>query len=95
MLDLAISEDIDQKGRTVILTNHGERMCAERWPQDSEFQLVAFPPSARACQVLWAEELATDIAAALKAIDETETLAGPKPAWYRPAPNLYRIQQRE
>jgi hypothetical protein len=83
MLDLAISEDIDQKGRTVILTNHGEKMRAKRWPQDSDFQLVAFPPAARACEVLWAEELAADIAAALKALDATETLASPKPDWYR------------
>ena len=83
MLDLAISEDIDRKGRTVILTNHGEKMRANRWPQDSEFQLVAFPPSARSCKVLWAEELAADIAKALKVLDQTSTIAGPKPDWYR------------
>ena len=83
MLDLAISEDTGQKGRTVILTNHGEKMRAKTWPQDSDFQLVAFPPSARACRVLWPEELAADIAVALKTIDEAATLATPKPAWYR------------
>jgi hypothetical protein len=83
MLDLAISEDIDRKGRTVILTNHGERLRARRWPQYSDFQLVAFPPSAKACQVFSAEELAADIAAALKVLHAAGTLASPKPDWYR------------
>lgn len=83
MLDFAISEDVDQKGRTIILTNHDEKMPADGWSQDSDFGLVAFPPSGRACKVLWPEELATDIAAALKALDQTGTLAGRKPGWYR------------
>ena len=83
MLDLAISEDIDRKGATVVLTNHGKKMRTKTWPQDSDFQVVAFPPSARQCQVLAVEELAADIAAALRALGNTGILAGPKPDWYR------------
>ena len=83
MLDIAISDDTDQRGRTLILTNQGRKMRTDRWPQDSDFQLVAFPPSAKACQVLWAEDLAADIATALKALDQVGALTGPKPAWYR------------
>jgi len=83
MLDLAIPEDVDGKGRTIVVTNHDEKMSTDRWSQDSDFGLVAFPPSGRACRVLWPEELAADIATALKALDQAGALTGRKPGWYR------------
>ena len=83
MLDLAISIDTDARGTTVIETNHGAQLKAPRWPQDCEFQLVAFNPSGKTCTVVWTEELADDIDHALKTIQETGVLKGTKPDWYR------------
>jgi hypothetical protein len=83
MLDLAISENIDPRSKTIALTNHGRTMRASNWPQDCEFQLVAFTPSARTCRVVWAGEIAEDIGTALKALDQAGIVARGKPDWYR------------
>jgi hypothetical protein len=83
MLDLAISIDTDEKGTTIIETNHGIELKASRWPQDSDFQLVAFNPSQESCEVICAEELSDDIGKALKALTDAGVLEGRKPDWYR------------
>ena len=67
MLDLAISVGTDQRGTTIVETNDGVRLKAPEWPQDCEFQLVAFTSSARTCQIISADELADDIRKALAA----------------------------
>jgi hypothetical protein len=83
MIDLAISIDADQSGATVIETNHGRRFKAPRWPQDCEFQLVAFDPSALSCNVVQTESLAVDIAIALTALRQAGVVEGRKPDWFR------------
>ena len=83
MLDLAIADDIGPKGETIVLSNHGHRMIAHDWPQDCDFQIVAFSSSARSCKVIWSEELAVDIGRALKALDDAQAVTGKKPGWYR------------
>src|SRR5690242_7963332 len=82
MLDLAISTDTDSKGTTVVETNHGMKLKAPVWPSDCDFQLVAFNPSGKSCEIVWTEELAGDIGRALVMIDTEATLKGPKPDWY-------------
>ena len=81
MLDLAISIDSDS-GTTVIETRRGVKLKAPGWPQDCDFQLVAFGPSARSCEVVWTESLAEDIGRALMAIERAAALKGRKPDWY-------------
>ena len=83
MLDLAISDDTARKGETIVLTNRGHRMRARDWPQDCDFQLVSFAPSARAGYVVVTEWLAKDIDMALKALHKTGVLGRKKPDWYR------------
>jgi hypothetical protein len=83
MLDLAISDDTDHKGETIALTNHGRKMRASDWPQDCDFQLVSFSPSARVCHVVWTEAVARDIDRALHALNEAGVLPRRKPEWYR------------
>jgi hypothetical protein len=83
MLDLAISIDTDARGTTVIETNHGVALKAPKWPQDCDFQLVAFSPSSRTCEVIWTEQLADDIGKALRALDDASVLEARKPDWYR------------
>jgi hypothetical protein len=57
-------------------------MRAPEWPQDCEFQLVGFAPTAKVCDVVWTEQLAQDIGMALKKISESRVLADKKPDWY-------------
>jgi hypothetical protein len=83
MLDLAISVDIDSQNTTVIETNHGVRLKAPDWPQDSDFHLVAFSPAGRTCKILWTEALVEDIGRALMLINSTVAFKGKKPDWYR------------
>jgi hypothetical protein len=83
MLDLAISIDTDSANTTVIETNHGIALRAPGWPRDCDFQLVAFNPSGRICEVVWAEDLAQDIGTALVALDKAVSFKGRKPDWYR------------
>ena len=42
MLDLAISVNTDSRRTTIIETNRGVKLKAPAWPQDCDFQLVAF-----------------------------------------------------
>jgi hypothetical protein len=83
MIDLAISVDDDARGTTIVETNHGDRLAAPKWPQDSDFRLVAFSPRARACDVIAPRELARDIGLALEALEPILSAAGKKPGWYR------------
>jgi hypothetical protein len=82
MIDLAISVDDDARGITVVETNHGDRMAAPQWPQDSDFRLVAFRTRAKECDVISPGELAHDIAQALEALETVVAAAGKKPQWY-------------
>jgi hypothetical protein len=82
MLDLAIPIETDANGITVIETNRGQAMKAPSWPQDSEFQIVAFGPTGKTCEIIWTEQLAQDIGKALAALDSSRALQGRKPDWY-------------
>jgi len=83
MLDLAISTKTDSKRKTIIETNHGVELKASGWPQDCEFQLVAFSPSGKNCEVIWTEHLVQDISNALMTLEGAGALKGRKPDWYR------------
>jgi hypothetical protein len=83
MIDLAISVDDNARGIAIVETNHGDQLAAPKWPQDSDFRLVAFSPSARECEVIAPRELARDIAFALQALKPAFGGARRKPAWYR------------
>jgi hypothetical protein len=83
MIDLAISIDENRRGDTIVETNHGDRMAAPDWPQDSDSRLVAFSPSARSCEVVWPQEMASDIALALQALEPVISRQRKKPEWYR------------
>jgi hypothetical protein len=83
MLDLAIPMDTTANGITIIETNRGGPLKAPRWPQDCEFQLVAFNPTGKICEIVWTEQLAEDIGKALAALDNTGVMEGRKPDWYR------------
>jgi hypothetical protein len=83
MLDLAISIDKGARQTTIIETNHGVRLKAPGWPQDCDFQLVAFNPSGESCEVVSAEDLAGDIGKALMTLDRAAPFKGRKPDWYR------------
>lgn len=82
MLDLATSTESDSKV-TVIETNHDVTLKAPGWPGDTDFELVAFSPSGKTCEVIRAAELASDIAEALLALEKAVAWAGQKPDWYR------------
>jgi hypothetical protein len=82
MLDLATSTETDSKV-TVIETNHGVLLEAPGWPTDTDFELVAFSPLERTCEVIRASDLAADIAMALSTLDKTAVWEGQKPDWYR------------
>ena len=83
MLDLAIAIDTDARNTTIVETNHGVELKAPEWPHDCEFQLVAFGPSRRTCEIVFSECLADDIGEALTALDKTGAFKGRKPDWYR------------
>jgi hypothetical protein len=83
MIDLAISIDTDAKGTTIIETNRGAQFRSPRWPQDCDFQLVAFRPSGNTCEVIWTKQLAEDISNALRMLDSMKAVKGSKPDWYR------------
>ena len=82
MLDLAISIDTDSTNTTVIETNCGATLKAPDWPHDCDFQLVAFSPSGKTCEVVSAESLAEDIGMALLTLNRAAALKGRKPGWY-------------
>ena len=82
MLDLAIEIDTDQKNISIIETNYGMQMKAPEWPNDCEFQLVAFNPSGDTCEIVGADGLSEDIGEALIALDRAAVFKGQKPDWY-------------
>lgn len=82
MLDLAISTHTDSDKKTIIETNHGVKLKTSGWPQDCDFQLVAFGPSGRTCEVILSEYLAKDIWHALATLERAGALNGQKPEWY-------------
>lgn len=82
MLDLAISIDSEGRKTTVVETNHGLTLRAPGWPQDCDFQLVAFGPSDKNCEVVWPNHLAEDISKALTMLDNATALKDIKPDWY-------------
>lgn len=81
MLDLATS--MEKGSETMIETNHELVLTVPRWPGDTDFELVAFSPLGRTCEVVRAEDLAADIAKALVMLDKAALLEGQKPDWYR------------
>lgn len=83
MLDLAISVGADSRNTAIIETNHGAELRAPGWPQDCDFQLVAFSRSGRNCEVVTPEDLAEDIGRALIAIRRAKCFKGRKPDWFR------------
>lgn len=83
MLDLAIAIGTNLRSTTIVETNHGSKLKTFDWPQDCEFQLVAFNPSGKSCEVVWAESLADDIGMALTMLNNTGVLKGRQPSWYR------------
>ena len=83
MIDLAIAIDTDRKGTTVIETNKGLELKAPGWPRDCEFQLVAFGPAGRTCEIILTDQLADDISKALLKLETTGAVGKQKPDWYR------------
>jgi hypothetical protein len=82
MLDLAVSAEADWGGTTAVETNHEVILKAPEWPGDTDFELVAFSPSGKTCEIVQAGDLAGDIAMALVTLDKAAVLEGQKPDWY-------------
>ena len=92
MLDLAISIDTDSNNITIVETNHGLQLKAPGWPQDCDFQLVAFDPLGKICEVIPAECLAEDVGMAVMALEKAKLLKGRKPDWYRRLKRLSKVR---
>jgi hypothetical protein len=82
MLDLAITIDSDSRGIDIVETNHGERFKAPFWPRDCEFQIVAFKPGAKTCEVVESGALAEDIGEAIRALKKAGAGKGRRPEWF-------------
>jgi hypothetical protein len=82
MLSLGIPIDFDDAGNTIVDLNIGRELKARDFPQDSEFQLLAFRPTGKTCKVVWVEELAQDIGEALAELERTGFKQA-KSDWYR------------
>lgn len=83
MLKLAISIESDRTGATVVETNNGCVLRVMDWPQDCEFQLVAFSPRSKKGILVCADQLAEDIQQALSEMDAAGVTLREKPDWYR------------
>jgi hypothetical protein len=83
MLDLAIAFDHDRRMTTIVETNRGVSLRASGWPQDSDFNLVAFDPNQNSCDVVAASELAADISKLVRLAASRGILRGKKPAWLK------------
>lgn len=83
MLKLAIPIETDRTGATVVETNNGCVLRVTDWPQDCEFQLVAFSPRGRKAKLVWTDQLAEDIAKALSEMEAAGVIGREKPDWYR------------
>jgi len=57
-------------------------MDCPRWPQDSDFRLVAFTPGAKKCRVIGPEALASDIGIAVRVLEQVPEIALDNPDWY-------------
>jgi hypothetical protein len=83
MLKLAIPIESDRTGATVVETNDGSVLRVTDWPQDCEFQLVAFSPRGRKARLVFTDQLAEDIRRALSEMDTAGLIPREKPDWYR------------
>ena len=83
MLSLGIPIDFDDSGNTIVDLNMGGELKVRDFPQDSEFQLRAFNPSAKTGTVIWIKQLAEDVGKAMAILDELGLPKGRKPEWYR------------
>ena len=83
MLKLAIPIETDRRGATVVETNDGSVLRITDWPQDCEFQLVAFSPGGRKGKLVPTDQLAEDIQRALSEMDSAGVTLREKPDWYR------------
>jgi hypothetical protein len=83
MLSLGIPIDFDDAGDTIVDLNIGGEVKAKDFPQDSEFQLLAFRPNKKRAKVVWIAKLAEDIAEALATVDQVGPKKGRRPDWYR------------
>ena len=70
MLSLGIPIDFDDSGNTIVDLNMGGELKVRDFPQDSEFQLLAFNPSAKTGTVIWIKQLAEDVGKAMAILDE-------------------------
>lgn len=82
MLMLAIPIDTDRTGNTVVETNNGSVLRVSDWPQDCEFQLVAFNPRGRKGTLVPTDQLVEDIQRALTEMDSTGGTPQDRPDWY-------------
>lgn len=83
MLSLGIPIDSDNAGNTIVDLNIGGELKAIDFPQDSEFQLLAFSPNAETATVVWIEQLAEDISEAIAMLDKHGFAKRRKPDWYK------------
>jgi hypothetical protein len=83
MLKLAIPIETDRTGATVVETNDGCVLRVTDWPQDCEFQLVAFSPRGKKGKLVPTDQLADDIQRALSEMDRAGVTLREKPDWYR------------
>lgn len=83
MLSLGIPIDFDDAGNTIVDLNIGGELKAKDFPQDSEFQLLAFRPAGKTATVVWIHQLAEDIGQALASLEQSGFEKGRKPDWHR------------
>jgi hypothetical protein len=82
MLSFGIPVDFDDDGNTIVDLNIGREVKAHDFPQDSEFQLLAFRPESATATVVSIGELTDDISDALNAL-KREGFKGRNVDWYR------------
>jgi hypothetical protein len=83
MLSLGIPIDFDNAGNTIVDLNIGGELKAKDFPQDSEFQLLAFSPNAKTATVVWIQQLAEDIGEAIGMLEKHGFANRRKPDWYK------------
>jgi hypothetical protein len=82
MISFGIPVDFDDNGNTIVDLNIGREVKAQNFPQDSEFQLLAFRPGSTTATVVSIGELADDISDALDTL-KREGFKGRNVDWYR------------
>ena len=83
MLSLGIPIDFDNAGNTIVDLNIGGELKAKDFPQDCEFQLLAFSPNAETATVVWIEQLAEDISEAIAVLEKHGFAKRSEPDWYK------------